>query len=291
MPTARTLLIIAATVLAATSTALAHDFWIRPSTFRPRADTLIEVDLRVGDDYPGDPFARKGTIIERFVAIDPASGKEADIVGLEGRSPAGAVRVGQDGTRILVYRSKHSTVDLEPAKFEDYLREEGLEKIVEIRKRSGTSGARGKEMYSRCAKSIVFIGDGSSVSGAGFDHAVGLPLELIPRTDPRQAKSGEPFRLDLVLHGKPCVGVLVHATCVDDPKATAEGRTSEDGRVNLALPRGGVWVFNAVEMFAAEKRAEKNPKGCEWESLWASLSVEISSGTPTRESRVPAAAP
>ncbi|MCC6320088.1 MAG: DUF4198 domain-containing protein [Phycisphaerales bacterium] len=264
-------------VLALAAPAWAHDFWIRPSSYAPTAATLVSLDLRIGDDYPGEVFRRKDSMIERFVAISP-DGTEAPVVGLDGRAPAGALRIESPGSHIVVYRGKHATVQLESAKFEDYLREEGLEKIIEARKKAGESDKPGLEMYSRCAKSIIFARGSESDAApvtTGFDRVVGLRLELVPITDPAAAKPAEEFQARLLLDGKPCSGVLVGANCVEDARARVRGRTGENGEVKLKLSRAGTWVLNAVEMLPAPTDTAANPTGCKWESLWASLSFEV----------------
>src|SRR5262249_25593008 len=65
----------------------AHDFWIEPSTFRPSVPSRLNVALRVGQDFRGDPVPRDDRKIERFV-LSGATG-ESSIPGLPGTDPAG----------------------------------------------------------------------------------------------------------------------------------------------------------------------------------------------------------
>src|SRR5262245_16763461 len=167
-------------VLAAAGPAFAHDFWIEPTTHRPAAKALVGVTLRVGDEIPGDAVPRTAERIERFAL----AGMDGDVpvVGRDGETPAGAVRVAGEGLQWLVYRSRRSSIRLPAEKFEAYLKEEGLERIVEARAKRGASKAEGREVYSRCAKSLLVVqGEAGKAAAAlaGHDRALGLTLELV----------------------------------------------------------------------------------------------------------------
>ena len=261
-------LISAASLLAAlAATPLrAHDFWIEPSSFRPPAPAQIQVALRVGQDFRGDPVPRDDRKIVRFVAVGPAS--EVSIPGLPGTDPAGFARLEQPGLYVLAYRSSRSPIELEAEKFEKYLVDEGLERVSKERARRGESGKPGREVYSRCAKALVVAGGGPF---AGFDRALGLTLELVPARSPA---IGE-FPVALLYDGKPLAGALIVALNQADPAAKISARTDRKGRVVLKLPRAGVWLVKAVHMIPAPADA-----GADWESLWASLTFEIGGGTP-----------
>jgi len=118
-------------------TALAHDFWIDPSTFRPPLGSIVQLRLRVGQNHSGDPVARNNDLIERFVAVGGA--RTAEVVGRDGGDPGGLVRIDQSGITIVAYRSKPSYVELSPEKLEQYFADEGLESIRALRQEHGES--------------------------------------------------------------------------------------------------------------------------------------------------------
>src|SRR5687767_8208439 len=121
--------------LAATLTAAAHEFWVRPSSFAASAGQKIDVRLFVGDAFPG----------------------EASLDGRNGVDPAGSVTLNDPGAHILVFRNLPSRLELEGGKFDEYLADEGLDHIIAKRKEKGDSTKPGREMFSRCAKSIVRV--------------------------------------------------------------------------------------------------------------------------------------
>ena len=55
----------------------------------------------------------------------------------------------------------------------------------------------------------------------------------------------------------------------DEPDKHLSVRTDKAGRVSFTLPRGGVWLVKAAHMVPAPAES-----GADWESLWASLTLE-----------------
>jgi uncharacterized GH25 family protein len=260
------LLTAAAVVLAATPL-FAHDFWIEPTTFHPEVGSTVGLSLRVGQGFRGDPVPLMPDKIVKFVTVS-AAGVETAAGGIPGRDPAGRARVSEPGFVIAGYRSSPSSLELPADKFEAYLKDEGLEKIIAIRARRGESEKPSKEIYSRCAKALL---DAGGAGNAGFDRALGLRLELVPETSPKKlpANAGGSVPVRLLFEGKPLAEALVVAINRDDPDKRLSARTDKAGRVVLALPRGGVWLVKAVHMVPAPAES-----GADWESLWASLTFE-----------------
>jgi uncharacterized GH25 family protein len=259
----RAALLVPAFWLAAAA-ALAHDFWIEPSSFRPPVGSDLAVFLRVGQDFEGEPVPRNPDLIRKFVLV--SGGAESPIDGLPGTDPAGQVRVPGPGTLWIAFRSGRKPISLEAEKFEAYLVEEGLERISRIRRERGESGKTGREVFSRSVKSLV---SGGGVEDAGFDRALGMTLELVPRKDPRKIPPGGVLPVSVFADGKPAEGVLVVAMPREAPGEKVRARTDSRGEVALRLPRQGVWLVKAVHMTAAPEGVD-----ADWESVWASLTFE-----------------
>jgi uncharacterized GH25 family protein len=254
------------------SAAQAHEFWLMPQSFSvPRAQEF-QLELRVGAGWPGESLGRNPAYIERFGLVDVKG--ERGIAGQPGGDPAGTVVGRTPGAAWAVFRSKRSEITLEATKFESYLRDEGLENIIEARRLNGTSDAPAREMYSRCAKSLLQVGDSAKASSAFLKRNTGLTLELIPQTDPQQLRGGGSFTVQLLYLNQPLRGALVKAlaqTAADEAKAAQiTGRTDAQGRVSLPLSHGGVWLINAVHMVKAPSQLN-----ADWESVWSSLTFEL----------------
>jgi uncharacterized GH25 family protein len=252
----RRILLLAA--IAAAPAALAHDFWIEPSTFRPAVGVRMSAALRVGQDFTGDPVGRDSEAIDKFIVRDNAG--ERDIPGLEHRDPAGLFTVDKAGGAVVGYRTHPKYLEMPPDKFEQYLRDEGLEKIVEARAKRGESQKPSREIYSRCAKSLLVAGDGPS----NFEKPLAFRYEIVPLKIAADA-----IDVRLLYESKPLAGALVIALNRDDPTLRIRLRSDAAGRVSFKLPKRGVWLIKSVWMIPAPPSSN-----ADWESLWASLTFE-----------------
>jgi uncharacterized GH25 family protein len=246
----------------------AHDFWMEPSTFTPEPGERVAVRLRVGEHFQGDPVALNPRRVERFAAVGASA--EAPVEGAPGADPAGLVALDAPGLYHLVYDSSRASIELEGPEFEKYLAEEGLERISGLRAERGQTAAKVREVYSRCAKSLVAVG---GKGAGGHDRVLGLPLELVPEASPSSLTGGGSLPVRLLHEGKPLEGALVVALRRDQPSRKISGRTDAGGRVMLSLDLPGVWLVKAVHMVPAPEET-----GADWESFWASLTFEIPGG-------------
>lgn len=249
---------------------LAHDFWIEPSSFRPAVGSTLAVRLVVGQKFRGDALPRNPAMIVQFVLVSDSG--QMPVVGRAADEPAGSVRVEGPGLQVIGYRSSNSQLSLEPATFEDYLRAEGLELVIEARAQRGESQKPSRELFSRCAKSLILAGDSGA---AGYDRTLGFTLELIAEKNPYAMKAGEELPIRILCAGEPLSGALVSALPYDEPDKKLSQRSDRNGRVTFRLPKEGVWLVKAVHMVAAPKGAD-----ADWQSLWASLTFEIPGPTP-----------
>jgi uncharacterized GH25 family protein len=251
--------------------AVAHDFWIEPSTFRPAVGDRVTAALRVGQKLSGEPLPRIPPLIDRFV-IKGESGLEGSVVGRPGADPAGIAFVADGGLHWIGYQSNPYPVALEAPKFEDYLRDEGLEKIIDERKKKGQSSAPGRERFYRCAKSLLDTPAGASAAPSHvFDTPLGFTLELVPRKSPYAIQPGGELPLSVLFRGKPMANILVVAMSKNDPEKAVRARTDAKGHVTLRLAHAGFWLIKAVNM-----EATPADSGVDWESWWASITFDLS---------------
>lgn len=246
--------------------AMAHDFWIEPSTFRPAIGQNFTASLLVGQEFAGDPVVRSSQLMESFTVRDPAG--ERPILGFENRDPAGILRIELPGAAILGYRSKPYPLELAADKFEAFLRDEELAEIHALRVQRGETAKPDRERFFRFAKSIVRTEGAVKTPAANLAKPFGWRFELIPESDPMTA--GAPLKLRLLFEGKPLANALVAAMRRDDPHASrTKARTDAAGRVTFRDLAPGVWLVRSLRMVPAPAGAD-----VDWESLWASLTFE-----------------
>jgi uncharacterized GH25 family protein len=243
----------------------AHDFWIEPSDFRPAPGARVDLRLRVGEHFRGDPVPLNPPRVKDFVLVTEAGSRP--IAGRPGAEPAGAAEVGRPGIVVVGYRSLPQPVELPAVDFERYLATEGLEAVIRTRAARGQSAAPGREIYSRAAKALLAVGDGRP--GSGHDRVLGFTLELIPERSPYALGVGEALPVVLRYEGRPLAGALVMALHGSGEKM-ASIRSDAAGRVRVPLSRGGAWLVKAVHMVPAPAGTD-----ADWESIWASLTFEL----------------
>ena len=245
-----------------------HEFWLNLSKFNAQPGEVVQIQTMVGDGFPGESRPRDPTKLMKFELLDSAG--SIAIMGMDGADPAGIVRAQTAGTYTVGYHSKPTRVVLVGDKFEQYLKEEGLDNAAAARKEAGKQAEDGRERFSRCAKAILSVGDDR---GAGFDKVLGYPIELCADSHPALLKLDEEMSFTVLADSKPAANVLVKAVNKDDPTRTLSARSDENGKVKFKLDKAGMWRLNAVKIAPVSEKASD----CDWESHWASLTFEISS--------------
>lgn len=244
---------------------MAHDMWIQPTTFSPEPGQIVGMRLRVGQDLLGDPLPRDPGLIKQFVVED--AGGRKPVVGRDGGDPAGFVRVAAPGLFVVGYWSNPSAVELEAEKFNQYVKEEGLDAVAALRARRNETGAKARELFSRCAKSLVVSGSAGDAQG---DRPLGFTLELVAERNPYAIGAGQDLPIRLTYENRPLAGALVVAMNRQNPSEKLSARTDSAGRVRFRLRPGGMWLVKAVHMIPAPAGAN-----AEWASFWASLTFEL----------------
>lgn len=255
--------------------ALAHDMWIEPAAFQAQPGRPVSLRLRVGQDLLGDPLPRDPSLIRQFI-VEDAAGRRP-VPGRAGGDPAGMILASQPGVMVAGYRSNHSTVEQDVAKFDAYLKEEGLDTLPALRGWKAT-GSTVAEVFSRCAKSLIAAG--TPAADAPADRALGFTLELVAGNNPYSMRPGGEMPVRLTYESKPLAGALVVAINRMNPSAKVSARTDRDGRVRLKLDAGGMWLIKAVHLVPAPAGVK-----AEWESLWASLTFAIPVNTAISANR------
>lgn len=271
--------ILVGTLLVGCSSGWAHEFWLQPNPFAPAAGRQSEISLFVGEFFIGELV---GVTTGHAASIKLVSAKGSE--DLTSRAPAGsmlrslAVSVGQPGAHVVAYDSQPSQVVLSADKFHAYLNEEGLGAVIRQRETSRTAATEGRERFRRYAKALLKVGGRSDATAL---VAVGQKLEIVPLTDPLQARAGDPLRFEVRLDALAQPGVLVKAWHRRGGQTVAiRATTDSTGRVLFELPFTGPWMLNAVHMVPITG----NPD-LDWDSFWSSLTFELSGSPASRTAR------
>ena len=243
--------------------ALAHEFWLEPSSYRVTSGAKVEVRVRNGMYFKGNSLPYIKAWFHSFQLTDTKG--VHPIVNIEGDDPSGPIAVTGDGLAILSFYGTPDLLQFKKwDKFKSYLKEEGLEHILPLHIKRGLSQAEISESYSRCAKALIAVGNGK-----GHDRPVGMPLEIVAQANPYELADGAPLPVQILLKGKPAPGLTIKIFNLNDPKQPRRVVTNTKGHALVPLPLKGEYLLNAVYMFEPPAGAK-----VQWQSLWASLTFK-----------------
>jgi Domain of unknown function (DUF4198) len=255
-------------LLAGILAAQAHDLYIVPERFFVEPGHPIQVGFHNGDAFPLSEASPVLNRVRDTNLICATGTVPMSALKIEGKRAIAMALASSPGEQILTVRTIPNLITLQPAQFVAYLKEEGLQHVLDWREEHQDSRKPGRERYSKYAKSIVLAG-----SSDGFaTHEVGFPIEIVPENDPYSAKPGDMLPVRVVFKGKPAAGIQVESAWAGkgESRTTIAGRTGPDGRVAIQLDRAGLWRLHAVRMERCADSAE-----ADWESSWASLTFEL----------------
>ena len=247
----------------------AHDMWIEPTSFLPDAGSVVGLRLRIGQDFLGDPLPRDPALIDQFITVDSTGRKP--VYGHDGGDPAGLIRVTEPGVVIAGYQSHPTPITIPAATFNQYIKDEGLDTIAQLRARRNQTNSEAREIFARCAKSLVRYGTpNNSPNNIQVDRVLGFTLELVAQKNPYTLRGGDDFPVSLTYEGHPLANALVVAMNRANPMAKLTARTDAKGHVSFRLPQDGTWLIKSVHMIPAPAGSN-----ADWESFWASLTFQL----------------
>jgi uncharacterized GH25 family protein len=253
----------------ASITLSAHDFWLAAVNWTPPEGAPITITAGLGERFPTHTgFRPRPDWFDHWRVIS-ASGDIPATMAFQHVPPVmtADVRLPSPGAYLGVMRVKPLVEEMMGAEFTEYLREEGLDRIIVAREKAGDSHKPARETYARYAK-IAFRNGGGAAEH--LTRAVGLMAELVPTTDPTSLRSGESLTLQLLTDGKPVQGNVVTAVST---ASSVSGKTDAEGRVTLRIDTGGPWLIRTVHMVPATES-----QGVHWESYWVTLSFHTVDG-------------
>jgi uncharacterized GH25 family protein len=232
------------TTLLCATTAVAHDFYLMPSTFLPEKGATLLVGFHVGDSFPESEVSGSP---DRF--LDPQliwkTGSAAlQNLRVDGKRVVANTHAIAEGNLILAVRTAPRLIELDASKFTEYLREEGLASTIAWRAKHGQSEKLGKERYSKYAKALLLSGAQNGFAG----HRVGYTIEIIPQADPTALKPGDSLPIQVMFRGKPAADLQIESAWAasNEAKTTVVGNTDSEGRIRVPLSRAGRWRIHTI---------------------------------------------
>ncbi len=255
-------------ILVTLSSAAAHDLYLLPERFHVKNGEVLTIAMHNGDAFP-ESEANAPIQRLRQVSLRSASATaEVNTLHDVGKETFGTVTVPGSGDLWLTVRSIPNFISMKPGEFISYLKEEGLNHVLEARVKSGDSGNPSRERYSKFAKSLLVAGELNDE----YRKPVGFLIEIVPEKDPYRLHVGDSLPVQIFFRGQPAAGMQLEAAWSGPAgnKVQIIGVTDAKGHIDVPLKAAGKWRLHSLKM---ERCAE--PAVADWESYWASLTFEL----------------
>lgn len=248
---------------------LAHEFWLMPNKFRVKINESFALTFYVGEDFTGELWKRKK---DKTLKLTHFTGKKRiDLTELSIKSDTNDIplKFDNEGTHVVALETQNSFIALEAQKFNDYLKDDGIDNIYAVREKKGELNKPSKEFYRRCAKTLIQVGTKSDNT---FEQNTGMPLEIIPMQNPYFSKIGDKFTVKVLFNGKPLTDKMIVTWNKTDITKTRQQklRTNADGEMTFTLDQKGQWMVSSVHMIPIVN----NPEG-DYQSYWGNLTFEF----------------
>lgn len=263
-------------VLAVSLFTLAHEFWLRPAKFFYTIRETANLRFLVGEHFTGENWKGnrdKVTLLAHFTPDDKSTDISARLSSNIGDSLQLPLK--DEGTHMVIFNSTNNFIQLEAAKFNDYLKDDGLEQVLLYRKQKGEEQKDGTEFYQRSVKTIVQVG--GRVTDA-CTSPTPLPLDIIPSQNPYSVPDAEPgknpvfLKFRVLFRGKPLENALVRAWYRQNGGNIGIDSLRTDKRGWISAERhSGPYMVSCVHMVPNQTGGE-----AQWQSYWGSLSFEYS---------------
>jgi uncharacterized GH25 family protein len=241
----------------------AHEFWLQSAKFRYTVGETMTVDFKVGENFTGEFWDLSVHKVEKAEmhfpggvtplkeAVKPTKGKNL------------SYKFAKAGTHILALQSNPAFIELEGEKFNEYLKEDGLDNILDLRTKSNSLDKPAKEFYQRFAKLMVQAGN---VTDETYRKRAGFRLEIMPLTNPYALKNGDYLECRVLYETKPSAHQLVKVWSHIGNRIFLQNiYTENDGTIKFPISSSGPWMISTVKMIPSEK------EGADYQSMWASL--------------------
>ncbi|OBY27364.1 DUF4198 domain-containing protein [Leisingera sp. JC1] len=245
---------------------LSHEFWIEPEKYQVNSGETVVAKLRNGQEFYGAEQPYLDHRIARFEVLQ--GGTTLPYIGRMGDMPAFSGDPMPDGLAVLIHQTRPQTITYDSwEEFQAFVDHKAFGDIQTQHRTRGLADSGFVEQYTRYAKALVAIGDGT-----GLDQAAGLETEIVALANPYtdDMTGGLPIRVLYQGNPRPNAQVEVFAKAPDGSVTITTRLTDSQGKAIVPLAPGHIYLLDAVVLRPA-------PDGADyvWESLWAALTFAV----------------
>jgi len=244
--------IVLTTLLVLTITfAGAQEFWLQSPKFLYRPGEKLIVSFNEGKNFMGEPWNVSKSRIQSLL-LHQLSGSINLIDSIkEGQKDNFTYTLKDAGTHLLCMQRNEVLADMGADEFNTYLKESGLDEVLDQRQRTNTLEAPAKEYRSNHIKLLIQSGEKKDDT---YKKVVAFPVEIIPDRNPYTLKIRDPIRFKILFDGKPVFGVRVKVWNRYDNRTTIQNiYTEKDGTFEARISNPGPWMITVVRMVASKQ--------------------------------------
>ncbi len=220
----------------------------------------------VGENYEGERWGGGSRRVEVLKTRTDKKWLPLAIIQSDSSIQIPDYQIAEAGTHVFTLATNRTFIELEPAKFEEYLKEDGLTNALEYRKKNNEQQRNGRELYRRCAKTIIQVGLKIDETATMRSD---LMLDIKPTQNPYSLPKNQPLTCQFRYNDANMTNILVRCWRRVEGKTEIEFCTTDkQGFATFLLPKKGtgVYMVSTVTM----QRLTDNPQA-DWQSTWGSL--------------------
>ena len=253
-------------IFAVAAAALAHEFWLQPQQFIFNKGETASIRFNAGENFTGENWTGNKSRVQTLIHYLP-SGKRADVSALlsDNKGDSLQLPLQEEGTHMVVFNSVNSFINLEPEKFNEYLKEDGLNNAAKYRKQHNEENINGKEYYQRSVKTLLQVGN---IKTNKILEKTVLPLDIVPSKNIYAATDKTKMKFTVFFKQEPLpnTSVRVWRNYPGQALITKKFTTNRKGQITADISLPGQWMVSCVHM-------ERNTADttADWQSYWASV--------------------
>ncbi|AYA35806.1 DUF4198 domain-containing protein [Hymenobacter oligotrophus] len=261
--------VLLVSALLITLSAAAQEFWLQPVRFAVAPGSRVHLGRWVGQQFQGRRWAGNSQRLEELVHLQPGGTlRNLTVQARLADTLQTSVLLEQPGTHLLALRTNNAAIGMTGPQFTDYLREAGLADVLALRQRRHQTAAPARELYRRCAKTLILAGAAAPTDTTWRRH-LGHPLEILLEQNPYTLRPGSALTVVVLAAGRPVAGQTLQAWLRPHAGGATQHftlRTNNNGRTLLRLLQPADVLLSTVRM-----EPYPTPAEADWQSTWASL--------------------
>lgn len=253
-------IVIVLSLLTVSLLSFAHEFWLEPQKFLLSIGEKINFRVFVGENFTGEDVDFSLFEIKKFSHYI-SKGEEAIKGKLTEQNLSDFLKFDSEGNHLIAFNNSNKHIELEAEKFNEYLKDDGLDNVAAYRKKYNELTKKGTEQYQRCVKTLLQVGN---VHDETYRINTGMRLEIIPEKNPYASDKSLTF--NVLFENKPLKNALVVVWQKGIEKPNKRNfRSDANGQIKFSFEPKGIWMVSTVNMVR-----HTDTKEADWQSYWGS---------------------